>query len=764
MNLNLSLRIKILLLVSTVMFVFLSTLMAALLFYTSRIEEEQLYSVSKIQTDLLAQSISQAMWDINTSYVTTSVEEALERKNIIRVTVFDDKDNIVVDKTTNSFDAIVVSPENTLTIAEPIKYNDGHNSLVLGVAKIVFSKNGIYFERNKLIFTFLMAGLLAMIVYLYGFYYYSRQFFEPINRIASTMLSLARGEIGIEVPYRDGNDEIGHMARAIQTFKKTAVSVDNLIHEISEREIIQEKLEITTELAKSANKAKSMFLANMSHEIRTPLNGVISTAELLIEDTLTPRQRRYVDIIQGSGRLLLTLLNDLLDISKIEAHKLEIHNDVFDLRNSVQVVYDLFLSTAEKKGIGLKLDVSPKVPQWVWGDGHRFQQILSNLVGNAVKYTSDGRILIKVQVKENMKYKDSEILNLHVEVIDSGIGIPADAIDTLFIRFSQAHKESSINGTGLGLAICQSLVDLMNGFIGVESQEGVGSNFWFILPLKEATAPQTSPKEFIEISRKIGNFGCRALLVEDIEVNRIVIGDMLEMLGCRVDTAVHGEDALNMLAKDKAYDIIFMDCNMPVMDGFEATKKIRELYGQELPIIAVSAHVGSEDIQNCFNVGMNGYVYKPVTKKSLFDAIQKWIKLDGQDEGLPVSEKVVDEVVTEQKAEAFNVQVLEEWLQNKPKLLTRFIDLTLKDADPLCADIKGAYADMDFIKIKSASHSLKSVSAQIGGAELSAICLSLEKASASVDASEVDRNYKLFEVAYTGFIKEIVNFRAKYKV
>lgn len=758
MTIYLSLRNKILILVSTIMLVFLSILLTAQFIYVSRIQEQQHLELCKIQTNLFIHNIGQDMWDMNHSYVITAADNVLKQPSFIRLSVIDERNNVIVDKLGSS-KTRESDTENIVAITEPIHFIHKGQSQKLGIVKIIFSRAELEAEHTNLMKIFILADIVAMAVYLIGFYYFSRQFFEPINKITSTMLSLAQGETGIEVPYLNKQDEIGNMARSIQTFKKTAVNVDKLIHEIHEREIIQEQLEIKTELAKTANKAKSLFLANMSHEIRTPLNGVISTAELLIEDQLTPRQRKYVEIIQGSGRLLLTLLNDLLDLSKIEAHKLEIHNEVYDLRNSIQVIYNLFTSAAEKKGIALKLDIQPGVPQWVWGDEHRFQQILSNLVGNAVKYTSDGRILVKVQTKNSPDSRDN-IRNVYFEVIDSGMGIPAAAIDTLFIRFSQAHKTSAINGTGLGLAICQSLVDLMNGFIGVESQEGVGSNFWFLLPLQEVAQPEISPKEkgLVEASQKIGKFGCRVLLVEDVEVNRIVIGDMLEMLGCRVDTAIHGEDALNILAKDSAYDIILMDCNMPVMDGFEATKKIREIYGDQCPIIAVSAHVASEDIQHCIDVGMNGYIYKPVNKQSLSEAILKWVKVDGTNDAQNINSPDFP-VSVATKESPFNVDILKEWHGRNPLLATKFIDLTLKDATPLSKDIVAAIQEENFAKIKEASHALKSVSAQIGGVELSAICLSLERASANQNLEEIKKYLDSFEQSYTEFSKEIDFFR-----
>ena len=402
------------------------------------------------------------------------------------------------------------------------------------------------------------------------------------------------------------------------------VAVAGVARDITDLKKASEDLLHAKELAEKSLKVKEVFLANMSHEIRTPMNGVIGMIDLLAESELDEKQKEFVQTIKKSSETLLEILNDILDLSKLEAGKMELRLAPISLKHTIEKLHSLFKQQATNKGIELLIDIHPETPLFLLADETRLLQILSNLTSNSIKFTDHGHV--KVVVKPESASGKSHLLR--VEVQDTGIGISEANLQKLFANFQQLDNSSTktYKGTGLGLAISRELTQLMDGEIGVTSEIGKGSIFWFNFMAKESDMIVVKSNESENQMFKFTGYVPSILLVDDNHINQKVAGEILKYANCEVDTVSDGQSAINKVAYGKYYDLVLMDVQMPGMDGIEATQHIKRLTLNRIPpIIAMTAYSMAEDKSKFIDSGMDDYVSKPIRAEILLAKIKEWI-------------------------------------------------------------------------------------------------------------------------------------------
>ena len=516
--------------------------------------------------------------------------------------------------------------------------------------------------------------------------------------------------------------------------------------------------------AEQANRAKSAFLANMSHEIRTPMNGVIGMAELLRHSTLKGEPLRYVECLHSSGKRLLDLMNNILDFSKVETGNLSLECIDLDPAVLVRDVIDVMRAHAEMKGVVLDYHISEDIPGVVSGDPVRLYQVLNNLVGNAVKFTPHGRIDVEVHVLEKRRdLVGMEHVRLQFVVRDTGIGIPADKQECLFRQFSQVDGSIArrFGGSGLGLAICRRMVALMDGEIGVDSVEGEGSTFWFVVEL--GVVPERQDASPVAVSRSSGEFDrlqwaeATVLLVEDDAVNQVVARSMLEKLGCKVDVVGDGQAALEALER-KLYTLIFLDIGLPGMDGWDLVREIRSAFvdgvhlNAGVPVIATTAHASAGDRDACLQAGMQDFLTKPLSMRSLQGALSKWVgapKEDGgsnlrRDGGAPVCVRDACEDVEGRccSAEVFDCAALLDCVDGDVVLGRKLVQTFLLTIPVQVGRLREAIEAGRWRQALDLAHKIKGSSAYVGGVAMHSAAYEMERVAS---AGEVERLPVLLE-------------------
>ena len=457
--------------------------------------------------------------------------------------------------------------------------------------------------------------------------------------------------------------------------------------------------EKATIIAENAVKAKQQFLSNMSHEIRTPMNAIIGFTKVVLKTDLTLKQKEYLDAIKMSGDALIVLINDILDLAKVDSGKMTFEKTPFKLNSSVSAMLHLFEPKIQEKNLILIKEYDPQIPQVLIGDPVRLHQIILNLVSNAVKFTSKGKITVSV----NLIHEDVDTVIIEFAVTDTGIGIPEDRIGKIFENFQQASSRTSrlYGGTGLGLAIVKQLIEPQGGTIRVRSVVGKGSTFSFTLSFQKTNSDAEMGNEIIALDTEIKNI--KILVVEDIPLNQLLMKTLLDDFGFERDIAENGKIAIEKL-KDKEYDVILMDLQMPEMNGFETTEYIRNTLKSKIPIIALTADVTTVDLAKCKAVGMNDYLAKPVDDRLLYSKIIGLLK-----KTIPSAiniERVKEEEVIVKKVKCINLTYLKQRTKSNPVLMEEMIKLYLTQTPAIIKTIKESLANQNWHLVSAAAHKM----------------------------------------------------------
>ena len=501
---------------------------------------------------------------------------------------------------------------------------------------------------------------------------------------------------GISTAYKDENGKITMWIGTNTDIHEQKELVTSIALTSLKAEEAKNSAEAATKVAESAVKAKQQFLSNMSHEIRTPMNAIIGFTKVLLKTDLSVRQKEYLTAIKFSGDALIVLINDILDLAKVDAGKMTFEQTPFRMELSITAMLHLFETKILEKNLELVQFFDPRIPKVLVGDPVRLHQIMLNLMSNAIKFTSEGKITVMVLLLN----EDTESINIEFSVTDTGIGISEEKIGAIFENFQQATSETSriYGGTGLGLAIVKQLVESQGGTISVKSKVGEGSTFSFTLNFLKTENEAQAITEILELDKDIKDI--KVLVVEDMALNQLLMRTLLDDFGFEHDIAANGKIAIEKLLTN-VYDIILMDLQMPEMNGFEATDYIRNVMNLTLPIIALTADVTTVDVAKCKAIGMDDYIAKPIDERVLYTKIVGFVKNTQLDE--KQKEKKNNEI---KQAKCIDLGYLLQRTKANPALMMEMISLYLEQTPPLIKAMKQSLLNHDWKTLRGAVHKM----------------------------------------------------------
>jgi len=662
-----------------------------------------------------------------------------------------------------------------LEVVRPVMSDGSEIGQIVVVSDVMI----IYQKLRVILFGFMAIMAVAVLVAWFLASRMQHLVSAPLLHLSDVMRQVSRTKkYSLRAEVAD-NDEIGELVTGFNTMLEQVEARDARLaahRQELEREVelrtqelretnqrlheTVDELSLAKKAAEDASQAKSMFLANMSHEIRTPLNGILGIADLLLTADLPEKPHGFVRILHGSAVSLLDIINDILDSSKIEAGKLELESILFNLHDLVRDTVDAFALVAQHKGVGLLCEMGKGVPASVQGDAVRLRQVLVNLINNALKFTEKGEVRVSVALAEEC---DGDYL-ITLAVRDTGIGIPPEKLEYIFESFSQADGSTSrkYGGTGLGLTISKQLVQLMGGGLGVKSTVGTGSVFTFSVRLRKWVPAETRPVEPGPVCCQRDLSGRRILIVEDNEVNQMVAMEMFKALGLSADLAANGKEALAAFEKS-GYDLVFMDCQMPVMDGYEATRLIRvkEAHGHEglrvrpgakdrVTIVGLTANAMKDERAKLLDCGMDDYLAKPYTVAQMRTMLSTWLvgeegiveSIGTADGTSPDKDSATGENERDDVDRSMLAQISR--LKGGGRVIETYLDTATCNLDK----IRAALAANDGKAVVFAAHSLKSSSAMLGAHGLAAHCADLEALGDTAAIDEAAMKFETLEQVY----------------